>query len=99
VLPCLGHDVLPVQDMASRGLSVVYRLGGEETRAKLLKSLMGTLQGDYWLLICWYFPLDRTLNLNTKALQVSDGHRARFPAASLAFHLTENSWLSALSGS
>lgn len=34
-----------LQEMASRGLSAVYRLGDERGRSELLGSLMGTLQG------------------------------------------------------
>lgn len=33
------------QEMASRGLSVVYSLGDDAARAQLLQSLTGTLQG------------------------------------------------------
>lgn len=35
-----------MQEMASRGLSVVYQLGDEAGRNELLNSLMGTLQGE-----------------------------------------------------
>lgn len=41
----LGHSSELVQEMASRGLSVVYSLAGPEGRKDLIENLMGTLQG------------------------------------------------------
>jgi hypothetical protein len=41
----LGDTSETAQEMASRGLSLVYRLGDDAGRAQLLSSLMGTLQG------------------------------------------------------
>lgn len=41
----MDYGFLCLQEMASRGLSIVYQLGDEAARAELLKSLMGTLQG------------------------------------------------------
>ena len=37
--------------MASKGMSVVYSLGDEDTRKQLLDGLMGTLQGGQFLLL------------------------------------------------
>ena len=41
----LGESSDLVQEMASRGLSLVYRLGDDAQRAQLLTSLTTTLQG------------------------------------------------------
>jgi len=42
----LGDQNELTQEMASRGVSVVYDLGTEEQRKTLLASLMGTLSGE-----------------------------------------------------
>ena len=42
----LGDQNELTQEMASRGVSVVYELGTEEQRKELLASLMGTLSGE-----------------------------------------------------
>lgn len=39
-----------LQEMASKGMSVVYSLGDEDTRKQLLDGLMGTLQGGQCVL-------------------------------------------------
>ena len=44
-MPALTESHGLVQEMASRGLSVVYSLGDADARAQLLTSLTGTLQG------------------------------------------------------
>lgn len=44
-----------VQEMASRGISAVYRLGGDSDRKSLLTGLMATLQG------CSLFCSDTTV--------------------------------------
>lgn len=41
----LGDSDELIQEMASRGVSAVYRLGSEADRKSLLSALMGTLQG------------------------------------------------------
>ena len=41
----LGDSSELVQEMASRGISAVYRLGSEAERKNLLNALMTTLQG------------------------------------------------------
>lgn len=41
----LGDSDELIQEMASRGVSAVYRLGSEADRKALLSALMGTLQG------------------------------------------------------
>lgn len=41
----LGDSDELIQEMASRGVSAVYRLGGETDRKSLLAALMSTLQG------------------------------------------------------
>ena len=41
----LGDSDELIQEMASRGVSAVYRLGSEADRKLLLSALMGTLQG------------------------------------------------------
>lgn len=42
----LGDQNELTQEMASRGVSVVYELGSEDQRKELLSSLMGTLSGE-----------------------------------------------------
>ena len=42
----LGDQNELTQEMASRGVSVVYELGTEAQRKELLGSLMGTLAGE-----------------------------------------------------
>ena len=41
----LGDSDELIQEMASRGISAVYRLGGDSDRKSLLTGLMATLQG------------------------------------------------------
>ncbi len=41
----LGHGSEVAQEMASRGLSVVYGMADEAGKKELLDNLMGTLQG------------------------------------------------------
>jgi len=41
----LGDSNELIQEMASRGISAVYRLGSDSDRKGLLSSLMATLQG------------------------------------------------------
>ena len=46
MMTCLTSNQWRVlQEMASKGMSVVYSLGDEDTRKQLLDGLMGTLQG------------------------------------------------------
>ncbi len=40
-----SNAIVPMQEMASRGVSLVYRLGGPEARKKLVEALVGVLQG------------------------------------------------------
>lgn len=60
----LGDGNELTQEMASRGMSVVYSMGDEESRKELLASLVGTLQGSFckpkhgcpffgWRLLCF----------------------------------------------
>ena len=43
----LGDQNELTQEMASRGMSVVYSLGDESAQKQLLDGLMGVLQGTY----------------------------------------------------
>lgn len=51
----LGDQNELTQEMASRGMSVVYSLGDESAQKQLLDGLMGVLQGTIPLLwlACW----------------------------------------------
>ena len=42
----LGDASELIQEMASKGISAVYRLGSDGDRKQLLSALMSTLQGD-----------------------------------------------------
>ena len=45
----LGDASELTQEMASRGMSIVYSRGDEAMRSELLASLTGTLQGNFCL--------------------------------------------------
>ena len=42
---CVTCSCLPLQEMASRGVSLVYQMGDDDTRQRLVASLVGVLQG------------------------------------------------------
>ena len=48
----LGDADELIQEMASRGISAVYRLGSDADRKQLLGGLMSTLQGVIILFLC-----------------------------------------------
>lgn len=47
----LGDQNELTQEMASRGMSVVYSLGDESAQKQLLDGLMGVLQGSFHIAI------------------------------------------------
>ena len=59
----LGDQNELTQEMASRGMSVVYSLGDADAQKQLLDGLMGVLQGRRQLIVCRFLSCGSVIEL------------------------------------